>query len=195
MTPNQDDATEVVGGADWPAWAYEAFPFAFDFTTPPGKTQLGIRLNREASMTLALLQEWVRIQRLVEFLGLKESGKAVGESPTSLARFILEAGMRVLYADMRTDLWIKKAADLFANETLGTIRHQLTAEGVPPSVLDQILALAWKRHQQGLTKDSEELDGEIIGSRLQENYSDELLDYESVRMALEEKDRMDQGLF
>jgi hypothetical protein len=172
----------------WPAWAMTSAAGLSEelFDTPPGRTQLGIRLNEDASMSLALLQGWIRNQRVIEFLGLKESGPAVAETPTRLARYILDAGVRALTADMRTDIWINEAAVLFnSNYSPNGVRQALLELGVPPKVVDDILVIGWQKFQKQGDRELLDVDGETLSARLHERYSNQLLDQDMILYELQ----------
>jgi hypothetical protein len=99
----------------------------------------------------------------------------VAETPTSLARYILDAGVRALIADMRTDVWINEAVmDFRSKYPPNGIRARLLESGVPPKVLEEILVLAWQRYRMHGDQESHDVDGNAISVRLHQRYSEQL---------------------
>lgn len=68
------------------------------------KTQIGVRLDPEMTKMLSEIRNWFDVRDPeVEFLGEEARGKALCQSDTSVARFILEAGIKHLYGDLEIE--------------------------------------------------------------------------------------------
>ena len=91
------------------------------------KTQIGIRLDGPGSKMLADIRNWYSKQKSVEFLGEEGMGPSIASSDTTLARFILDAGIKALYSDVQND-------ELIVLElSLGFINYSIPVEFLPSS--------------------------------------------------------------
>ena len=85
------------------------------------KTQIGIRLDGPGSKMLTEIRNWCARQKSVEFLGEEGMGPSIASTDTTLARFILDAGVKALYSDVQNDELINEVASLFKEHSVGRV--------------------------------------------------------------------------
>ena len=68
------------------------------------KTQVGIRLDPEMTRMLGEIRNWFEVRDpRIELLSEEAQGKGICSSDTSVARFILEAGIKHLYGELELE--------------------------------------------------------------------------------------------
>ena len=140
------------------------------------KTQIGIRLDGPGSKMLAEIRNWYSKQKSVEFLGEEGMGPSIASTDTTLARFILDAGIKALYSDLQNDELIDEAASLFKKYSVGKVCKLLTDKyGLPDDLERKILVLGHKRAQE-ISKSEEFANVKTQAQRLDSKYKEELAD-------------------
>ena len=138
------------------------------------KLQIGIRLDADGSRMLASIKNWFSRQKSVEFLGEEGTGPAIASTDTTLARFILDAGIKALYSDVQNDELIDEAAKLFKEHSVGRVCYLLAEKyGLPQDLEKKILALGFKRSQQ-IARSEEFSNVKTQAQRLETKYGDQL---------------------
>ena len=138
------------------------------------KTQIGIRLDADGSRMLASIRNWFSRQKSVEFLGEEGTGPAIATTDTTLARFILDAGIKALYSDVQNDELIDEVAKLFKKHSVGRVCKLLNDKyGLPDDLEKKILALGFKRSQQ-IARSEEFSNVKTQAQRLETKYGDQL---------------------
>ena len=104
------------------------------------KTQIGIRLDSSGSNMLARIRNWCANKKYVEFLGEEGVGSAIASTDTTLARFILDAGIKALYSDVQNDELIDEVADWFKSGShIGVVSANLDSlYGLPYDLSQKI---------------------------------------------------------
>ena len=144
------------------------------------KTQIGIRLDGPGSNMLAEIRSWCSKQKSVEFLGEEGMGPSIASTDTTLARFILDAGIKALYSDVQNDALIDEAASLFKNHSAGRACYLLQEKyGLPNDLERKILALGLKRSQE-IAKSEEFANVKTQAQRLDSKYKEQLADGEAI---------------
>ena len=138
------------------------------------KTQIGIRLDPLGSNMLAKVRIWCSKQKSVEFLGEEGMGPSIASTDTTLARFILDAGIKALYSDVQNDELIDEAASLFKKHSVGRVCYLLGEKyGLPDDLEKKILALGFKRSQE-IAKSEEFSNVKTQAQRLDSKYKEQL---------------------
>ena len=144
------------------------------------KTQIGIRLDGPGSNMLAEIRNWCSKQKSVEFLGEEGMGPSIASTDTTLARFILDAGVKALYSDVQNDKLIDEAASLFKKHSVGRVCYLLSEKyGLPHDLQKKILALGFKRSQE-IAKSEEFSNVKTQAQRLDSKYKEQLDDAEEL---------------
>ena len=138
------------------------------------KTQIGIRLDGPGSKMLADIRNWCSRQKSVEFLGEEGMGPSIASTDTTLARFILDAGIKALYSDVQNDELIDEVASLFKEHSVGRVSFILNEKyGLPSDLQKKILALGFKRSEE-IAKSEEFSNIKTQAQRLDSKYKEQL---------------------
>ena len=138
------------------------------------KTQIGIRLDGPGSNMLAVIRNWCSKQKSVEFLGEEGMGPSIASTDTTLARFILDAGIKALYSDVQNDELIDEVASLFKEHSVGRVCFLLNEKyGLPSDLNKKILALGFKRSEE-IAKSEEFSNIKTQAQRLDSKYKEQL---------------------
>lgn len=150
------------------------------------KTQIGIRLDSSGSNMLARIRNWCSSKKYIEFLGEEGVGSAIASTDTTLARFILDAGIKALYSDVQNDELIDEVAAWFKSGTLiGTVYANLDSlYGLPQELSQKIIALGYKRSEE-IARSEEFANVKNQVMRLDNKYENELCDMEDILQNLE----------
>ena len=150
------------------------------------KTQIGIRLDSSGSKMLARIRNWCSNKKYVEFLGEEGVGSAIASTDTTLARFILDAGIKALYSDVQNDELIDEVAAWFKEGNLiGTVSANLNSlYGLPYELSQKIIALGYKRSEE-IARSEEFSNVKNQAIRLDDKYEKELVDMEGILQELE----------
>ena len=150
------------------------------------KTQIGIRLDSSGSNMLARIRNWCANKKYVEFLGEDGAGSAIASTDTTLARFILDAGIKALYSDVQNDELIDEVAGWFKSGShIGIVSANLDSSyGLPYDLSQKIIALGYKRSQE-IARSEEFSNVKNQAMRLDTKYEKELGDMEEVLQDLE----------
>ena len=150
------------------------------------KTQIGIRLDSSGSKMLARIRNWCSNKKYVEFLGEEGVGSAIASTDTTLARFILDAGIKALYSDVQNDELIDEVAAWFKEGNLiGTVSANLNSlYGLPYELSQKIIALGYKRSEE-IARSEEFSNVKNQAIRLDNKYEKELVDMEGILQELE----------
>ena len=144
------------------------------------KTQIGIRLDGPGSKMLADIRNWYSKQKSVEFLGEEGMGPSIASSDTTLARFILDAGIKALYSDVQNDELIDETASLFKKYSAGKVSKILSDKyGFPDDLESKILVLGYKKSQE-IAKSEEFANVKTQAQRLDSKYKEQLADGEAI---------------
>lgn len=143
------------------------------------KIQVGIRLEESTSKMLAEIREWISTKPNVDFLGEEDKGYAVSASDTTLARFILESGIKALFADMQNDQLIEEVAQMWKElRNPWTVQNKLEEKyGLPADLEKKLVVLGFKRSQE-LAKSEEFMNVKSQAKRLDLKYEKDLVDVE-----------------
>ena len=151
------------------------------------KIQIGIRLDSSGSNMLARIKNWCLKKNLIEFLGEEGMGSAVASTDTTLARFILDAGIKALYSDVQNDELITEVAQWFKDGmTIGRVSFLLDSQyGLPSDLAKKIIALGSKRSEQ-IARSEEYANVKTQAERLDIKYEKDLEDIDDVLKELED---------
>ena len=145
------------------------------------KIQVGIRLEESTSKMLAEIREWISNKPNVDFLGEEDKGSAVSASDTTLARFILESGIKALFSDMQNDQLIEEVAQMWKEiNSAGKIHYRLSEKyGLPVELEKKLIVLGWKRSQEQ-AKAGQFSNVKSQAKRLDLKYEEDLVDVEEL---------------
>ena len=145
------------------------------------KTQIGIRLDGPGSKMLAEIRNWCLKKKSIEFLGEEGMGVSIATTDTTLARFILDAGIKALYSDLQNDQLIEEVAIWFKeNAGIGKVSFWLSDKyGLPDELHKKILILGFKRSQE-ISRSEEFTNVKTQSQRLDSKFKDQLKDLDEL---------------
>ena len=166
------------------------------------KTQIGIRLDPEMTKMLSEIRNWFDVRDPeVEFLGEEARGKALCQSDTSVARFILEAGIKHLYGDLE----IERIIDYVDREYTrcngyaeGSHLHWELSEGIASGLSDGMISnlihegakRALDRQRLNDTRVRTSLNAKRLEQRFREKFPDKSRWTETIKQLREVDDAM-----
>lgn len=155
------------------------------------KTQIGIRLDGPGSKMLAEIRNWCVKKKSIEFLGEEGMGVSIASTDTTLARFILDAGIKALYSDFQNDQLIQEVAIWFKeNVGIGKVSMWLAEKyGLPEELHKKILILGFKRSQE-ISRSEEFTNVKTQSQRLESKFKEQLKDSDELLNELYGRDEM-----
>lgn len=148
------------------------------------KTQIGIRLDPDMTKMLSEIRNWFDVRDPeVEFLGEEARGKALCQSDTSVARFILEAGIKHLYGDLEIERIIDYVDRQYTSQNgyveLNELHWELEqgiASGLSASMISNLVNEGAKRALDRQRLNDTRIRSSLNAKRLEQRFKDKYPD-------------------